>query len=198
MEGSMVGPKILPGILVALLTTMLLTAQPSFAGSTSDECRTSPGPSARAGLHWYYRTDRTNNRQCWYLGNVVSRPTPRPENVAEQAQETQSQNDTVQTELQTSIITSDNNLVTIATANAFQQVIGSNSSATQRQALIIKNDNSNGDSCWVFFGSNKPSKEKSVIVASGDSYVRYWPFVSSDAMQATCASSSDALYVEIK
>src|SRR5262249_30557936 len=65
-------------------------------------------------------------------------------------------------------------------------------SATERQALIIKNDNSNGDSCWVFFGSDKPSKEKSVIVASGDSYVRYWPFVSSDAMQATCASSSDS------
>jgi hypothetical protein len=49
-----------------------------------------------------------------------------------------------------------------------------------------------------FFGSNKASKEKSVIVASGDSYVRYWPFVPSDAMQATCASSSDALNVEIK
>jgi hypothetical protein len=150
-------------------------------------------------LRWYYRTDRTNNRHCWYLGKAVSRPTPRPENVAEQAQETQSQNDTVQTALQTSINTSDNHhLVTIATGNAFQQVIGSNDSATERQALIIKNDNSNGDSCWVFFGSNKPSKVKSVIVASGDSYIRYWPFVSSDAMQATCTSSSDALYVEIK
>jgi hypothetical protein len=53
--------------------------------------------------------------------------------------------------------------------------------AVRAANLIIKNDNSNGDSCWVFFGSNKPSKEKSVIVASGDSYVRYWPFVSSDA-----------------
>jgi hypothetical protein len=50
----------------------------------------------------------------------------------------------------------------------------------------------------VFFGGDKASKEKSVIVAAGDSYVRYWPFVSSDAMQATCASTSDALYVEIK
>jgi len=195
----MVGPKILPGILVVLPTTILLTAQSSFGGSASDDCRTSPGPSAQAGLHWYYRTDRMNKRHCWYLlASAVSRPTPRPKTVAEQAQETQSKNDTVQTVPQTPINTSDNNLVTIATGNAFQQVIGSNGSATERQALIIKNDNSNGDSCWVFFGSDKPSKEKSVIVASGDSYVRYWPFVSSDAMQATCASSSDALYVEIK
>ena len=77
-------------------------------------------------------------------------------------------------------------------------MIGSNGTATDRHALIIKNDNSNGDSCWVFFGGDKASKEKSVIVASGDSYVRYWPFVSSDAMQATCAATSDALYVEIK
>lgn len=99
--------------------------------------------------------------------------------------------------LQTSVNTSDNNLVTIATGNTFQQVAGANG-GTERQALIIKNNNTNGDTCWVFFGSNKASKEKSVIIASGDSYVRYWPFVSSDAMQAACASTSDTLVVEIK
>jgi hypothetical protein len=194
----MVGPKILPGILIVLSTTLLLAAQPSFGGPTSAECKTSAGPSAPAGLRWYYRTDRTNNRHCWFLGNAVSRPTPQPENVAGRAQKAQAQNETVQTALQSSTNTADNNLFTIATGNAFQQLTGPNVSTTERQALIIKNDNSNGDSCWVFFGNNKPSKEKSVIVASGDSYIRYWPFVSSDAMQATCASSSDALYVEIK
>jgi hypothetical protein len=188
----MVDPKIPPSVFAVLL----LTAQPSFAGSASDECRTSPGPSVQAGLHWYYRTDRANNQRCWYLGNAVSHTTPQPEN--EQAQKTESRNDTAQTLRQTSKNASGNNLVTIAAGNAFQQVIGSDSSATERQALIIKNDNSNGDSCWVFFGSNTPSKEKSVLVASGDTYVRYWPFVSSDTMRATCASSSDALYVEIK
>jgi hypothetical protein len=119
-------------------------------------------------------------------------------NVAEQPQGIRSQNHIVEAALQTPINPWDNNLVTIATGNTFQQVIGSNGSATERQALIIKNDNSNGDPCWVFFGGDKASKEKGVMVASGDSYVRYWPFVSSEAIQATCASTSDALYVEIQ
>jgi hypothetical protein len=93
----MLGPKILSGILIVLPATMLLTVQSGFGGSTSGECRPSPGASARAGLHWYYRVDRTNNRHCWYLssdgmqtrahGDVVSRK-PRRENVARQARET--------------------------------------------------------------------------------------------------------------
>jgi hypothetical protein len=93
----MLAPKILSGILIVLPATMLLTAQSGFGGSTSGECRPSPGASARAGLHWYYRVDRTNNRHCWYLHSdgieirahrdVVS-PKPRRENVARQARET--------------------------------------------------------------------------------------------------------------
>jgi hypothetical protein len=93
----MLGPKILSGILIVLPATILLTVQSGFGGSTSGECRPSPGASARAGLHWYYRVDRANNRHCWYLHsdgiqiraheNVVS-PKPRRENVARQARET--------------------------------------------------------------------------------------------------------------
>ena len=93
----MLGPKILSGILIVLPATMLLTAQSGFGRSTSGECQPSPGASARAGLHWYYRVDRTNNRHCWYLHsdgiqirghhNVVS-PKPRHEKVARQARET--------------------------------------------------------------------------------------------------------------
>jgi hypothetical protein len=203
----MLGSKIRLAILV-VLPTILLTAQSSFGGSTSVECRTNPGASARAGFHWYYWTDRTSNRHCWFLtsegvhvpshGNVASRPMPQDEHVAVQADATPSQNDTVQTTPQIPTNPSDDNLVTIATGNTFQQVIGSNGSAAERRALIIKNDNTNGDTCWVFFGDAKASKEESVILASGGSYVRYWPFVSSDAMLATCASTSDTLYVEVK
>jgi hypothetical protein len=97
MEGSMRGPKILPGILIALPASILLTAQSGFGASTSGECRTSPGASARAGLHWYYRVERTNNRHCWFLHsdgmqiraheNVVSLK-PRHESVAKQVRET--------------------------------------------------------------------------------------------------------------
>jgi hypothetical protein len=215
MEGSMPEPKILLSILLVVPATMFLAARSSFGGSTNGECRASPGESAPAGLHWYYHTDRTNNRHCWSLHSngvqvhaqqdVVS-PNPKPrhevaehtKNIAEQPQGMHSQNDTVQAALQTPINSSDNNLVAIATGNTFQQVIGSNGNAKERQALIIKNDNSNGDSCWVFFGGDKASKEKGVMVTAGDSYVRYWPFVSSETIQATCASTSDALYVEIK
>ena len=158
--------------------------------------------------YWYYWTDRTNNRHCWFLiskgahvpshGNVVSRPTPEHEQDAEQADGTPSQNYTAQTTAQIQINPSDDNLVTIATGNTFQQVIGSNGSAAERRALIIKNNNTNGDTCWVFFGDAKASKEESVVLPSGGSYVRYWPFVSSDALLATCASTSDTLYVEVK
>ena len=95
----MPGPKILPGILVVLPSTMLVTAQPSFGGSTSVECRAGPGASAPAGLHWYYRVDRANNRHCWYLqtdglrvhasGDVVSSSAkPRHEDAAKRARET--------------------------------------------------------------------------------------------------------------
>jgi hypothetical protein len=102
----MLGPKILPSILAVLPATMLLTAQSSFGGSTSDECRTSPGASAPASLHWYYRVDRTNNRHCWFLHSDgmqihahedVASPKPRHENVANQALETtRTQSSTIQ------------------------------------------------------------------------------------------------------
>jgi hypothetical protein len=123
---------------------------------------------------------------------------PQDEHVTEQADATPSQNDTVQTTSQIPINPSDDNLVTIATGNTFQQVIGSVGSAAERRALIIKNNNTNGDTCWLFFGDAKASKEESVVLASGGSYVRYWPFVSSDALLATCAATSDTLYVEVK
>jgi hypothetical protein len=88
--------------------------------------------------------------------------------------------------------------VTIATGNKFQQIVPSNSTGTDRRALTIQNNASNGDNCWVYVGSDKASKDGSVVLAPGKSYDRYWPFVPSDTIQATCASSSDNLYVEYK
>ena len=93
----MLRPKIPSGILIVLLATILLTAQSGFGASTSGECRASPGASAPAGLHWYYRVDHANNRHCWFLhsdgmqisarGDVLSLK-PRDENGAKQARET--------------------------------------------------------------------------------------------------------------
>lgn len=44
-----------------------------FAASTctaraADECIVKPNAEPPQGQHWYYRTDRGSNRQCWYLG----------------------------------------------------------------------------------------------------------------------------------
>jgi hypothetical protein len=85
-------------------------------------------------------------------------------------------------------------VVTIATGNKFQRLLAS--SATERRMLRITNNNTNGDSCWVFVGSGSASKEGSYEVPPGEAYIRYPPFVPSAMIQATCASSSDTLDVE--
>jgi hypothetical protein len=84
--------------------------------------------------------------------------------------------------------------VTIVIGNKFQQVL--NASTTALRMLRIGNNNTNDDSCWVFVGSGQASKDASYAVPPGKEYLRYAPFVPSDAIQATCASSSDTLEVE--
>ena len=86
------------------------------------------------------------------------------------------------------------NLVTIVTGNKFQQVVPA--TGTKRRSLTIKNSNTNDESCWVFIGGGRASKDNSIVLDPGSSYLRYSPFVPSDAIQATCASSSDTLDVE--
>jgi hypothetical protein len=57
-------------------------------------------------------------------------------------------------------------LVTIETGNKFQELIAS--SATERRMLRIINNNANGDSCWIFVGGGRASKENSdVVLAPG-------------------------------
>jgi hypothetical protein len=85
-------------------------------------------------------------------------------------------------------------VVTINTANKFQQVLAS--SGTKLRMLRISNNNTNDDICWVFVGSGPASKEASYPISPGKEYLRYPPFVPSDAIQATCASSSDTLDLE--
>jgi hypothetical protein len=87
-------------------------------------------------------------------------------------------------------------VVTINTANKFQQILAS--SGTARRMLRISNNNTNDDICWVFVGSGPASKEGSYAVLPGKEYLRYPPFVPSDAIQATCAASSDTLAVEFQ
>lgn len=90
-------------------------------------------------------------------------------------------------------------LVTIVTGDKFQQILPQNNTGKDRRALTISNNNTNGDSCWVYVGTGSASKEKSdKVLGPGAKYVAYWPFVPSDEIQATCASSSDTLSVEYR
>ena len=53
-------------MLVFVLAGVVLTGRASSA--ETDECISKPNAPAPQGSHWYYRTDRTSKRQCWYLG----------------------------------------------------------------------------------------------------------------------------------
>lgn len=62
----MLRSKCLLVIVLAVTTAMLSMAR---AGEpAADACRVKPGAAAPPGAHWFYRTNHTDNRHCWYLG----------------------------------------------------------------------------------------------------------------------------------
>src|SRR5437588_155036 len=52
-------------IFIGLMAESLLGVRVSHG---ADDCLTKPNAAPPQGKHWYYRTDRTTQRQCWYLG----------------------------------------------------------------------------------------------------------------------------------
>jgi hypothetical protein len=91
-----------------------------------------------------------------------------------------------------------NSSVTITTGNTFQQVLPSTfGTKTVRQALTIQNNNTSTDNCWLFLGTTaNATKATAMLLQPGQAYTRYWPFVPSDAIQVTCASTSDTVYAD--
>ena len=90
-----------------------------------------------------------------------------------------------------------NSSVVIATGNTFQNVLAAITSNNQRRSLTIQNNNAT-DSCWLFVGAAGATKGTSILLLAGGSYTRYYPYVPNDVIQATCATSSDTLYVDIQ
>lgn len=89
-----------------------------------------------------------------------------------------------------------NGSAVITTGNTFQTVLAALAAGnTPRRSLTIENNNAS-DSCWVFIGSGSATKGTSILLTFGGSYTRYFPYVPSDAIQATCATTSDTLYVD--
>ena len=89
-------------------------------------------------------------------------------------------------------LTTVNKSATITTGNTFQTVLAAN---TAVQSLTVENNNAT-DSCWLFIGAGSAAKGTSILLLAGGSYTRYWPYIPSDALQATCASNSDTLYID--
>ena len=57
-------------LLVGLVLTpaaLVATGYSSHGEAKGDDCKAKPDSSSPAGMHWYYRVDRANNRHCWYL-----------------------------------------------------------------------------------------------------------------------------------
>lgn len=91
-----------------------------------------------------------------------------------------------------------NGSITIATGNTFQQALAAvGSPPATRRSLTIVNNNTNGDNCWVFIGATgSATKATSILLTPGGSYTRYYPYVPSDNIAATCTTTSDTLYVD--
>jgi hypothetical protein len=55
----------------------------------ADKCRTAPNSPAPEGSHWYYQTDRTTQRKCWYLRALAQPTQPATRPTSEAAPATQ-------------------------------------------------------------------------------------------------------------
>lgn len=88
-----------------------------------------------------------------------------------------------------------NGSITIAAGNTFQQALPA-STLNNRRSLTVQNNNAT-DSCWIFIGPTaSATKATSILLLAGGSYTRYYPYVPSDVIAATCATTSDTLYVD--
>lgn len=88
-----------------------------------------------------------------------------------------------------------NGSASITTGNTFQTILAAVSNTSSRRSLTIENNNA-GDNCWLYIGSGAPTKGTSILLLPGGSYTRYHPYIPSDAIQATCATTNDTLYVD--
>ena len=62
-----------PSVLALAIASISSWVASTGAARASEKCLTAPNAPASSDEHWYYRTDRATNRQCWYL---APRDTP--------------------------------------------------------------------------------------------------------------------------
>lgn len=88
-----------------------------------------------------------------------------------------------------------NGSAVIATGNTFQTVLAAVVPPAIRRSLTIQNNNAS-DACWIYIGSGTAAQGTSISLPAGQVYARYFPYIPSDAIQATCATSASTLYID--
>jgi|ERR1017187_956536 hypothetical protein len=94
-----------------------------------------------------------------------------------------------------------NRSVVITTGNTFQAVVA----AGPKKSLTIQN-NTATDNCWITFGvysgttitAANATVGRSIVLAAGQGYSRFYPYIPVDEIEATCATSADTLYVDVQ
>ena len=88
-----------------------------------------------------------------------------------------------------------NRSVVIGTGGTFQTILAA---TVLRFSLTIENNNplSGTEYCYIFIGAGSATTATSILLGPGGSYQRYWPFIPSDAIQATCTTTSDTIYLD--
>lgn len=101
----------------------------------------------------------------------------------------------------------------IVAGNTFQQLLPVVSSGADRLSLLIQNNQTTLDNCWVIIngpwqagdtvatirainGVSMTAKQAAILLLPGGSYSRYYPFIPSDRILGTCASTGGSLYVD--
>ena len=95
--------------------------------------------------------------------------------------------------------------IVIVTGNTFQTILAvvanpANNPAS-RHSLTIQNNNAS-DSCWIDYGvgvtAANATEAAGILLTAGQAYTRYYPYIPSDEIEATCATTSDTMRVEIQ
>jgi hypothetical protein len=91
-----------------------------------------------------------------------------------------------------------NGSVVITTETALQKLLAAlGAPPAARRSLTIQNNQTTTDNCWIFIGPTaSATKGTSILLPPAQAYTRYFPYVPSDNIAATCATTSDTLYVD--
>lgn len=95
-----------------------------------------------------------------------------------------------------------NHSVIITTGATFQTILAK----AFYRSMTFQNNNTNTDNCWITFGkigsttitAANATAATSVLLAPGQAFTRYFPYIPYDEIEGTCATTSDTIYVDFQ